>query len=90
MSRENIIGQGFTKSGGYVVTFALRNGETRSYTYSPDAGVAIAGGADPADFAGEEGGSDDNDQISSGSIGETAGEAGTAGEIAEDIGGALL
>lgn len=82
MSRENIIGQGFTKSGGYVVTFALRNGETRSYTYSPDAGVAIAGGADPADFAGEEGGSDDNDQISSGSIGE----AGETGEIAGDIG----
>jgi hypothetical protein len=53
VSRGNILSQGFVSRSAYHVTFDTRSGP-RTYQYDGDSGIAIAAGADPHDFNGEE------------------------------------
>ena len=53
MSRANIVRMIPTESGELLVVFALRDGETATYKYDAISSVAILGGADPKNFAGE-------------------------------------
>jgi hypothetical protein len=52
LSRANIVSSGF-RGSSYFVTFAARDGD-RTYEYDEVAGAAIAAGADPNRFHGEE------------------------------------
>jgi hypothetical protein len=54
VSRNNI-GRPIVPSGqGITVTFALKNGETRSYRYEGQAALQILSGADPVHFSGDQ------------------------------------
>ena len=52
MSTENVISVVPLSEGEVLVTFALRNGETRVYAYSGATADLVLAGADPADFIG--------------------------------------
>ena len=53
MSTSNIVDRNW-HNGSYYVTFACKEGDVREYRYNATAGAAIAAGADPARFRGEQ------------------------------------
>jgi hypothetical protein len=86
MSTENILNIVPTKTAVYVV-FRVHGGEgQRTYEYNLSDGLAIIGGADPAQFSGER-----VDGVPSGSASDFAGSIAEAiPDITELLGGAAL
>ena len=76
MSRGNILSMIPDPHGGLTVVFECHGGENRMYYYKPPDSLAILGGADPAQFAGERDGG--------------PGAAGIVEDIAVDIGEAAI
>jgi hypothetical protein len=72
MSKANITSM---NPADFSVTFALRNGDSRTYYYDPASFAAILGGSDPKDFTGSQ---------------DPPVDSAIGGEIGTSIGDALL